>query len=325
GGVNFYTYADGNPLNSIDPEGLCARPSLFGRTSQFGVRSANFGGFSQFGRTPGIASSYSSFGRPSSSPFGFSSPRSYYALSSPGYQMFDDSRNKWDSGHRWAAVGSAVREAFGRTSGFDQINSASSGYDTYSMHSLSAGQRLSAGVSGTISVGFWAAGSVGTLGRGVSVMAGTLTRSEVAASRATIANALPRNQTFARVMPMQHAENFLHGNGPIGLGGKYNEVFVTAADDLVGIKNVRNAQQRLGLFRNSAGTLPNLRGDAVVEFKLKSLNKAGWRSPIETRSPRGYGFMYGGKTSGDAREWLINSGTASEIEAYDIILRRLEP
>jgi RHS repeat-associated protein len=36
GGVNFYTYADGNPLNAIDPEGLCARPSLFGRTSLFG-------------------------------------------------------------------------------------------------------------------------------------------------------------------------------------------------------------------------------------------------------------------------------------------------
>jgi hypothetical protein len=35
GGVNFYTYADGNPLNSIDPEGLCARPSLFGRSSAY--------------------------------------------------------------------------------------------------------------------------------------------------------------------------------------------------------------------------------------------------------------------------------------------------
>jgi RHS repeat-associated protein len=39
GGVNFYTYADGNPLNAIDPEGLCARPSLFGRTSLFGGKT----------------------------------------------------------------------------------------------------------------------------------------------------------------------------------------------------------------------------------------------------------------------------------------------
>jgi RHS repeat-associated protein len=42
GGVNFYTYADGNPLNSIDPEGLCARPSLFGRTSLFGGSQSRY-------------------------------------------------------------------------------------------------------------------------------------------------------------------------------------------------------------------------------------------------------------------------------------------
>ena len=42
GGVNFYTYADGNPLNNIDPEGLCARPSLFGRTSLFGSSSSRY-------------------------------------------------------------------------------------------------------------------------------------------------------------------------------------------------------------------------------------------------------------------------------------------
>ena len=60
GGVNFYTYADGNPLNSIDPEGLCARPSLFGRTafnSSFGVHTAVFGGVSPFGAALGIAPS----------------------------------------------------------------------------------------------------------------------------------------------------------------------------------------------------------------------------------------------------------------------------
>ena len=98
--------------------------------------------------------------------------------------MFDDARNKWDSGRPWAAAGSAIREAFGRISGFDQVNSAGSGYDTYAMNRLSAEQRLSAGVSGGLSVGMWAAGSVGTIGRGASAMAGTISRSEITASRA---------------------------------------------------------------------------------------------------------------------------------------------
>ncbi|NOU35899.1 MAG: RHS repeat-associated core domain-containing protein [Kiritimatiellaceae bacterium] len=177
GGVNFYTYADGNPLNSIDPEGLCARPSLFGRTSLFGS-----GGTSSFGGFGPVGSSYSSFGRTSyGSPFGLGSPQTRYAQSSRSYQMFDDARNKWDSGHRWSAVGSAARETFGRISGFDQVNAAGSGYDTYAGNRLSAGQRLSAGVSGGLSVGLWAAGSVGTIGRGASATAGTISRSEVAA------------------------------------------------------------------------------------------------------------------------------------------------
>jgi RHS repeat-associated protein len=180
GGVNFYTYANGNPLNSIDPEGLCARPSLFGRTSLFGRSSSgsSFGGFSAFGRFRGMAPSYGN----SSSPFGFSSPQSRYARSQfayqktftsssgPSYRAFDDARFKWSAGSYGAAVGSAVRETFGRLSGFDQINSAASGYDTYSTSRLDAGQRISAGLSGGLSVGLWSAGAAGGIGRGLSYM-----------------------------------------------------------------------------------------------------------------------------------------------------------
>jgi len=51
GGVNFYTYADGNPLNSIDPEGLCARPSLFGRSLLF-KSSSLYNSSAVFHKTP---------------------------------------------------------------------------------------------------------------------------------------------------------------------------------------------------------------------------------------------------------------------------------
>jgi len=166
GGVNFYTYAAGNPLNSIDPEGLCARPSLFGRTSQFGVRSANFGGFSQFGRTPGIASAYSSFGRPASKPFDFESLRS---------------------------VGPALYNAAATLTGARLISDAIYGYsnmgDPSKERMLSTHQRISSGVQGLVQYASSLA-SIAEIG-GASAMAGTLTRSEVTASRTAVSSGLP--------------------------------------------------------------------------------------------------------------------------------------
>ena len=121
GGVNFYTYADGNPLNSIDPEGLCARPSLFGQTSLFGgVRST-------------------------SSPFGFGSPQTHYAQSSFKYAATSEPRQ---------SLGSRLFDAVATLTGARLISDAIYGYsnmgDSSKERMLSTHQRISSGVQGLV-------------------------------------------------------------------------------------------------------------------------------------------------------------------------------
>jgi RHS repeat-associated protein len=153
-GPNLYAYCGGDPVNLIDPDGQLSKSYSSGWNNFTSSLSAGWNQLTQSQSKNTYAQS--SF--------------QYTTSSGSGYEMFDDARNKWDSGHPWAAAGSALRETFGRISGFDQVNSAGSGHDTYSMSRLSAGQRLSAGVRGGLSVGLWAAGSVGTIGRGASAM-----------------------------------------------------------------------------------------------------------------------------------------------------------
>jgi len=136
-----------------------------------------------------------------------------------------------------------------------------------------------------------------------------------------VVTSLPVNGIFSRVMPRKYAEAFARGEGYLGGG---TEVFVGAADDLAKVASVANAQKRLSLFTNYAGTTPNLAGDVVVTFKVRDLYSIGLRSPIETAPARGYGFTQGGATGGGAREWLFNNGTASELGIYDIYLRSLK-
>ncbi|MGO8989042.1 MAG: RHS repeat-associated core domain-containing protein [bacterium] len=131
-----------------------------------------------------------------------------------------------------------------------------------------------------------------------------------------IANPLPENSTFVRVMPKKYAEAFLNGKGNLGSGTE--EVFISAVDDLAKATTRAGAQQRLSLFRDVEGTLPNTSGDVMVKFKLRDVEKVGVRSPIETVPSRGYGFKPGGRTAGGAREWIINNGTAHELGAYEI-------
>jgi len=134
-------------------------------------------------------------------------------------------------------------------------------------------------------------------------------------------NPLPGDGLFSRVMPRKYADAFVRGDGTLG-GGE--EVFVGAAEDLMRVTTVREAQSRLSLFANEAGTLPNLAGDAVVTFRLRDITRVGLRSPIETSPPRGYGFVHGGRTGGGAREWLFNNGTASQLGAYDLRISILQ-
>jgi len=136
-----------------------------------------------------------------------------------------------------------------------------------------------------------------------------------------ITNPFPENGIFSRVMPRKYAEAFSRGEGTLGAG---NEIFIGAADDIAGISTVSEMQTRLSLFTDYEGTVPNISGDAVVQFKLRNIEGVGIRSPIETTPSRGYGFKHGGTTAGNAREWNINNGTASELGAYDLSIKYLE-
>jgi len=139
-----------------------------------------------------------------------------------------------------------------------------------------------------------------------------------------VANPIPENGVFARVMPERFAKAFRDGKGTIGGG---NEVFVTSADDLAGLTTIKGTQQRLSLFSDELGTVPNLGSDYLVTFRVKNLtgtNGVGLRTPIETSPPRGWGFIQGGKTGGGAREFFFNNGTADDLGIYDIILTPLK-
>ena len=82
---------------------------------------------------------------------------------------------------------------------------------------------------------------------------------------------------------------------------------MTAWED---IKNLHPEQlsKKLGLCKNSEATMPLDTSDFVV-LKFKFREQADvLASPVETPwKPRAYGFLPGGRTTGGAREWLIDS------------------
>jgi hypothetical protein len=130
----------------------------------------------------------------------------------------------------------------------------------------------------------------------------------------------PENLQFARSMPLKYAKAFKKGIGKFGAG---NEVWITAADDILGINTQSGMQLRLSLYSDYNATISSYT-DSVVTFKIKNLNNVGLRSPIETVPPRGYGYVYGGRTRGLAREWIINNGTAEELGIFNIRIRKLK-
>jgi RHS repeat-associated protein len=100
----------------------------------------------------------------------------------------------------------------------------------------------------------------------------------------TVTNPVP--STLARVIP---------GRGPFTQLGRAtaDDVFVTAADDIAGM-NAPQLSQRLGI--------PNSREFTVFEF---STPRSGLASPINRTNP---GFTGFGRTSGQAREFVIPNG-----------------
>ncbi|WP_448593694.1 polymorphic toxin type 10 domain-containing protein [Thermoflexus hugenholtzii] len=120
-----------------------------------------------------------------------------------------------------------------------------------------------------------------------------------AASSSRITNPIPRR--MARVIPADLADSVVT-LGPPGA----EDVFVTAADDIAGIKTTRDLAYRLTLV-DEAG---NLRKGpfAVLEFDTPEY---GIASPINRRIP---GFVGRGRTAGGAREFVIPNFPISNLK-----------
>ena len=132
-----------------------------------------------------------------------------------------------------------------------------------------------------------------------------------------IANELPKNGLFARVMPKTYARDFLSGESSLGKSGE--RVFVTALDDLRGFEDSpRLIAARLSLF-GKEGNAVRLRTDAdtVVIFRLKETK--GIASPIGDGPAwfKGHGITRGG-----AREWTLEQNISKDdidiLEIYTL-------
>ena len=124
-------------------------------------------------------------------------------------------------------------------------------------------------------------------------------------------------------MPSEFADEFAAGRGTLG-SPNVDEIFVTSGDKLKNVNTPEGAQEKLSLFSDAEGTIPNTSGDVIVEFRLNDPTSAGIRTPIETTPPREYGFEQGGTTQGEIPEWNINNGTADDLGATDISIRPLD-
>jgi hypothetical protein len=131
-----------------------------------------------------------------------------------------------------------------------------------------------------------------------------------------ITNPLPENGLFSRVISAEHYAAWVEGKAP--LGGK-DGMWITAADDLKGISTSSGVQQRLSLFDDYAGTTPRQGQMVRIDFKLDNPSTSGISSPIQTVPERGYGFIGGGQTGGESREWLIDSSSNINVVGIEFI------
>jgi hypothetical protein len=121
-----------------------------------------------------------------------------------------------------------------------------------------------------------------------------------------LSNPVPENGIFARVVPQEVASKIKSGEIPLGKLNVHGEVFVAAYDDIKGL-HPSELSQRLGLFADKAGTIPvDTSKFTVLKFKFTG-DTSLLASPVEFGIQRGHGFLPGGKTSGEAREWIMDS------------------
>jgi len=116
--------------------------------------------------------------------------------------------------------------------------------------------------------------------------------------------AFPTDGWFARVLPRDVAQRLVEGSRL----SKEDMAFVTAAEDLRGIDSKSGIAERLSLFENPEATkLKALKDDVVVEFKFASPKDPVLSTPIGNAGEWGNGWIPGGFTRGEAREWLVDS------------------
>jgi hypothetical protein len=116
---------------------------------------------------------------------------------------------------------------------------------------------------------------------------------------------LPEDRTFSRVVHREKAADIVAGARPLS-DGAHNEAFITAARDLTGYDTSATIAKRLGLYQDEFGTqLRDLSEHVILTFT--------YHGPLYTpvnfdlTNIRLYGWMYGGLTKGDAREWIVNA------------------
>jgi hypothetical protein len=137
-----------------------------------------------------------------------------------------------------------------------------------------------------------------------------------------IANELPKNGLFARVMSKNRASLFLNAGGEFGgkidpelaksITFKNGEAFVASYDEVAELKTPHDMAQRLTLTRDKAGQVLRTDADTVVVFQSKKQIPAA--TPVNPRL-RGYGNTGSGRTAGNAREWVIENDTRVGLEA----------
>jgi RHS repeat-associated protein len=305
GGVNFYTYADGNPLNAIDPEGLCARPSLFGRTSLFGKSNMT-------------RSSLPSWHAPmhrdlkNQMRYGTSFEDSLRGTMAPAVaaaSVFNPSAmargiaNEYQSNYRFSGSHyNAANLTFNPVvRGFLNASQATDGIG-YKYHNagsrLSTGQRIGSGVGAAfnaaeaVGVGYVGAKLTTSLAPSLNQMSFSSrlpTAGRMTQNAPKISNPVPSR--MARVVP---DTPITRASGTLGRPGA-SDVFVTAADDIAGM-NASQISQRLTIPQSPTGY-------RVMEFSTPS---SGVASPILRTDP---GFIGGGRTLGGAREFVIPNGS----------------
>ena len=119
-----------------------------------------------------------------------------------------------------------------------------------------------------------------------------------------VAAKFPSDGWFARVLPRDIATKVVDG----ARLSKEDMAFVTAAEDLKGIESKAGLAKRLSLFENPEATrLRALEDHVVVEFKFTPPNDPVLSTPIGNAGEWGNGWIPGGFTEGNAREWLVDS------------------